>query len=59
MTSHGEAVADEPAVVMILQETEEERLCFLYKWGEMDLIPPGESHLSPGANKPFRWTKLK
>ena len=42
-----------------LSDTEQEMLCFLYEWGDMAIILQEETRLTPGENKPFRWTKLK
>ena len=51
--------ATEPAITPALSDTEQEMLCFLYKWEDMAIILQEESRLTPGENKPFRWTKLK
>ena len=42
-----------------LSGTEQEMLCFLYKWEDMAIILQEETRLTPRENKPFRWTKLK
>ena len=42
-----------------LSDTEQEMLCSLYKWEDMAIILQEETRLTPGENKPFRWTKLK
>ena len=51
--------ASEPAVTPALTDTEQEMLCFLYKREDMAIIPQEETRLTPGENKPFRWTKVK
>ena len=58
-TRKQEERAAEPSMAPSLSDTEQEMLCFLYKWEDMAIILQEETRLTPGQSKPFRWTKVK